>query len=101
MLGALYLVCYGFGFYYGAIFWIIPSGWFLLTVTWGISIPGIVAGIGFLARKWWARPVAAVVSLPVLLFIPLGTALSIYTYCIISKPEVASYLGVEIESQAQ
>jgi len=47
----------------------------LLTI---ISIPGIVAGIGLLKFKSWARILALVLSIIYLLEVPLGTALGIY-----------------------
>jgi len=43
-----------------------------------ISIPSIVAGIGLINFKPWARTVGIVISALHLLHIPLGTALGIY-----------------------
>jgi hypothetical protein len=43
-----------------------------------LSIPGIVAGIGLLHFKPWARILAIVISILSLLHIPIGTALGFY-----------------------
>jgi hypothetical protein len=43
-----------------------------------LSIPGIIAGIGLLSFKPWARILAIVISILSLVQIPLGTALGFY-----------------------
>jgi hypothetical protein len=43
-----------------------------------LSIPGIIAGIGLLSFKPWARILAIVVSILSLLQVPFGTALGFY-----------------------
>lgn len=44
-----------------------------------ISAPGLVAGIGLLKRKSWARVLALVLSFFYLLNFPVGTAVGAYT----------------------
>jgi len=53
------------------------------------SLPEIIAGIGLLKKKEWARILAMVVSFLNLIAIPFGTALSIYTLVILFKDETA------------
>ncbi|NOR11661.1 MAG: hypothetical protein GQ545_00215 [Candidatus Aminicenantes bacterium] len=53
------------------------------------SLPEVIAGIGLLKKKEWARILAMVVSFLNLIAIPLGTALSIYTLVILFKDETA------------
>ncbi len=43
-----------------------------------MSLPGIVAGVGLLKFRSWARLLAIVLSILNLLFFPLGTVLGIY-----------------------
>jgi len=51
------------------------------------SLPEVIAGIGLLKRKEWARILALVVSFLNLIAIPLGTALGIYTLVILFNEE--------------
>jgi hypothetical protein len=51
------------------------------------SLPEVIAGIGLLKRKEWARILAMVVSFLNLIAIPLGTALGIYTLVILFNDE--------------
>ena len=44
-----------------------------------VSIPGIIAGIGLLRHKNWARILTLIISAIDLLNIPFGTALGIYS----------------------
>ena len=43
-----------------------------------ISVPGIIAGVGLLSYKPWARILAIVISILSLFNIPFGTALGFY-----------------------
>ena len=51
------------------------------------SIPGIVAGIGLLKFKPWARILTLVLSIIYLLEVPLGTALGIYGLWVLFNQE--------------
>ncbi len=44
-----------------------------------LSVPGLIAGIGLLQHKAWARILALVLGILNLLSIPVGTLLGIYT----------------------
>jgi hypothetical protein len=52
-----------------------------------ISLPGIVAGIGLVQFKPWARILTLILSALELFSIPLGTALGIYGFWVLLKPE--------------
>jgi hypothetical protein len=64
-----------------------------------IALPGILGGIGLLARKPWGRIVALIVGGIDLLDIPLGTALGIYTFWVLMNDDVVNYLGTRGETQ--
>jgi hypothetical protein len=50
-----------------------------------LALPGLIAGIGLLAKKEWALIVALVIGCLHLLAFPFGTALGIYTIWIYSE----------------
>ncbi|HTA66812.1 MAG TPA: hypothetical protein VK776_00985 [Bryobacteraceae bacterium] len=52
-----------------------------------ISLPGIIVGFGLLHFKSWARILALVMSALELFSVPLGTALGIYGFWVLLKPE--------------
>lgn len=52
-----------------------------------ISLPGMLAGIGLLKMKPWARIVAIIVGVLHILSFPLGTALGIYTLWVLLNAE--------------
>lgn len=54
---------------------------------WILSIPKIIAGIGLLKHKEWARILALILSFLSLLNFPLGTALAVYSFVILIKEE--------------
>jgi hypothetical protein len=58
-----------------------------------LAIPGIVAGIGLLKMKPWARIVAIVVGCFDLLHIPFGTALGVYTLWVLLNEESRQLLS--------
>ncbi len=55
-----------------------------------ISIPGIIAGIGLLKRKEWARILTLILSVLELFNFPLGTAVGVYSIWALAHPEVVS-----------
>lgn len=70
------------------------SGWgsvlvFLFAVT---SVPGIVAGLGLLKGKNWARFLLLVLAFVNFMNIPLGSMLGIYTIWVVMNTEVVSPL---------
>jgi hypothetical protein len=58
-----------------------------------VSIPGIIAGIGLLKLKPWARILAIIVSCLDLFNIPFGTALGVYTFYVLMNSEVIQLLS--------
>jgi len=52
-----------------------------------ISIPGIIAGIGLLNRREWARILTIILGVLNLINIPFGTALGIYTLWALMQDE--------------
>ncbi len=52
-----------------------------------LSLPEIIAGIGLLQKKEWARILTLAVAFFNLLSIPFGTALGIYSIIILLKDE--------------
>ncbi len=51
------------------------------------ALPEVIGGIGLLKKKEWARILVLVLCFLNLVAIPLGTALSIYTFIILFKDE--------------
>ena len=58
-----------------------------------VSAPGIIAGVGLLKRKSWARILALILGFLNLLNFPLGTALGVYTIWVLMQEESALYLA--------
>lgn len=55
-----------------------------------IAIPGIIAGIGLLKRKEWARVLTLVISVIDLVNFPFGTAVGIYSIWALVQSEVVA-----------
>jgi hypothetical protein len=53
-----------------------------------LSIPGIIAGIGLLKRKEWARILTLIISVLDLINVPIGTAVGAYSIWALVQPEV-------------
>lgn len=49
------------------------------------SIPAIIAGIGYIQEREWAKNLGLVVGIIYLLFIPIGTVIGIYTIWLSSQ----------------
>lgn len=60
-----------------------------------LSIPGLLAGIGLLKEKEWARILTLIVSVFQLLSFPLGTALGVYSIWAMVQPEIIDKLKGE------
>ncbi len=63
------------------------GGFFIL-----LALPGLIAGIGLLYGKKWARILGLLVCILSLLNIPLGTALGIYGIYVLTRDETAALL---------
>jgi tRNA A-37 threonylcarbamoyl transferase component Bud32 len=53
------------------------------------SVPGVIAGIGLLKRRSWARILAIILAILDLIEIPIGTALGIYALWVLLNDETA------------
>lgn len=53
-----------------------------------LSIPGIIAGIGLLKRKEWARILTLILYVINLINFPIGTAVGAYSIWALVQPEV-------------
>jgi hypothetical protein len=51
----------------------------------GLSIPALVAGIGVLARKSWARILGVIVAVFALINFPIGTLIGIYAIVVLMQ----------------
>jgi len=52
-----------------------------------LALPQVVAGMGLLRRREWGRILTLIVSFFHLLSFPLGTALGVYSFVVLLKPE--------------
>ena len=57
----------------------------------GLSIPGLVAGVGLLARKSWARILAIAVGILGLVNFPIGTVIGMYTLFVLMQDAATEY----------
>lgn len=56
-----------------------------------LSVPGIVAGFGLLARKTWGRYLAIVVGVLNLINFPIGTLIGLYTLWVLMQESASDY----------
>jgi hypothetical protein len=73
-----------------ALFGLIGGVTFLLIVM--VSIPGLIAGIGLLSFRPWARILTLIVSALNLFNIPFGTAVGIYGFWVLLKDETTALI---------
>ncbi len=53
------------------------------------SVPEVIAGIGLLKRRNWARILAIIIAILDLIYIPIGTAIGIYALWVLLNDETA------------
>ena len=58
-----------------------------------IGIPSLIAGVGLLKQKGWARTLAIIVAILALASFPIGTAVGIYTLWVLTRKEAEQLLG--------
>ena len=68
-------------------------GSMLVLLIFTLSIPGIIAGIGLLKRRPWARILTIVLSVLNLINIPFGTLLGIYGLWVLLAEDTARLFG--------
>ena len=69
-------------------------GMVLLGIALVLAIPGLIAGIGLLRYKNWARILAIILGVLNLLNIPVGTAVGIYTLYVMLDDETSALFNV-------
>ncbi len=69
-------------------------GGLLVVVIFTLSVPGIIAGVGLLKRRPWARILTIVLSVLNLIIIPFGTLLGIYGLWVLLSRNTAPIFGV-------
>ena len=69
-------------------------GGVVLIVTLLLAVPGIVAGIGLLGFRPWARILTIILSAFDLLHVPFGTALGVYGFWVLLSRETESWFGL-------
>ena len=62
-------------------------GLFIFVVVLALSLPGLVAGVGLLQFRPWARILTIVVSILDLIHVPFGTALGVYGLWVLLSPD--------------
>ena len=66
-------------------------GGLIMVFAFALSVPGIIAGVGLLSYRPWARILTIVLSALDLLNIPFGTALGIYGLWVLLTTEGARF----------
>ena len=69
-------------------------GSMLVMLIFTLSVPGIIAGVGLLKRRPWARIITIVLSVLNLINIPFGTLLGIYGLWVLLSRNTAPLFGV-------
>ncbi len=62
------------------------------------AIPTLIAGIGLLQHKPWARILALIVGVFAFFNFPLGTVIALYTFWVLMDSEAAKILGSDTQS---
>jgi hypothetical protein len=63
-----------------------------------IAAPAILTGVGLYRRRPWSRPIALVLGFLLLWFVPIGTAIGVYTIWVLTRPEAAHDLETNYEA---
>jgi hypothetical protein len=63
-----------------------------------MAAPAIAAGIGLYKYRSWSRPLAMVLGFLLLWFVPIGTAIGIYTLWALLQPETAQLFETRYDS---
>lgn len=58
-----------------------------------LGIPTLIAGIGLLKHKSWARILALIVAIFALFNFPIGTLIAVYTFWVLTNSESVEMLG--------
>ena len=66
-----------------------------------ISVPGVIAGVGLLKFRPWARILAIVLSALDLPMVPIGTALGVYGLWVLLQPQTERLFAEPATAQAR
>lgn len=66
---------------------------FLIPLVWALALVPLVAGIGVLRRRRWGRTLGFVAAAVSLLSFPLGTALGVYTFWVLTRADAKTLLS--------
>lgn len=69
----------------------------LLCIAIIVCIPGIIAGIGLLKMRNWARILTLIIAVLNVLRIPFGTALSIYAFWVLMQEESIQLFKTKVQ----
>ncbi len=58
-----------------------------------LIVLGVLAGIGLLRRRAWAKPLGFIVAVLALPSLPLGTAFGVYAIWVLTRPGIDEALG--------
>ncbi|MCB0713286.1 MAG: hypothetical protein KDD67_13220 [Ignavibacteriae bacterium] len=67
-------------------------GLFITIVILTLTLPGVIGGIGLLKGKSWGRILVLIANALYILSFPLGTALSVYSFWVLTKDESRAIL---------
>ena len=59
----------------------------IMVISFIVSLPGILAGIGLFKRKEWARVLTLIISVLNLFSFPIGTGIGVYSIWALVQPE--------------
>jgi hypothetical protein len=62
-------------------------GGIIFVVAAALSLPGLIAGIGLLSFRPWARILTLVLSVFEMFHVPVGTAVGVYGFWVLLSPE--------------
>ena len=62
-----------------------------------LSLPGIVAGIGLLKRREWARILTLILAVFDMMVIPIGTVFGVYAFWVLVQRETAELFEADAE----
>ena len=58
-----------------------------------LGVPGLIAGYGMLTHKPWARIMALVLGFLGMVNFPVGTAIGIYAFWVLTQPAATDYFA--------
>ena len=72
-----------------------PALWIILPFMIIVSLPGLVAGVGLIARRRWAWKLGLVVALCQLPLFPLGSVLGYFTLSVLLSQDAEAVFGAD------